>query len=85
MHEKLKKLEIVNKIFLNRNFVNFFNNFKILLKELKEIPYYANYSGTRMLLHDICSSKYFDLIIAAVIGLNVVSMSLEFYMMPPVI
>jgi voltage-dependent calcium channel T type alpha-1G len=37
-----------------------------------------------MMLHNICNSKYFDLIIAAVIGLNVVSMSLEFYMMPKV-
>ena len=49
---------------------------------MKEIPYYANYSSTRRLLHDLCNSKYFDLIIAGVIGLNVVSMSLEFYMMP---
>ena len=52
---------------------------------MKEVPYYTNYSRTRMLLHDICGSKYFDLIIAAVIGLNVVSMSVEFYMMPTVI
>lgn len=49
---------------------------------MKEIPYYANYSRMRRILHDICNSKYFDLIIAGVIGLNVVSMSLEFYMMP---
>jgi len=51
---------------------------------MKEIPYYVNYSKLRRLLHEICSSKYFDLVIAGVIGLNVVSMSLEFYMMPPV-
>lgn len=51
---------------------------------MKEIPYYANYSTTRRLIHDMCNSKYFDLVIAGVIGLNVVSMSLEFYMMPPV-
>ncbi len=51
---------------------------------MKEIPYYVNYSKFRRLLHDVCGSKYFDLIIAGVIGLNVVSMSLEFYMMPPV-
>ena len=51
---------------------------------MKEIPYYANYSRSRRFIHDICSSKYFDLIIAAVIGLNVVTMSLEFYMMPNV-
>ena len=52
---------------------------------MKEVPYYANYSKARKFLHDICGSKYFDLIIAAVIGLNVVSMSVEFYMMPSVI
>ncbi len=51
---------------------------------MKEIPYYANYSPTRRFLHDMCNSKYFDLIIAGVIGLNVVTMSLEFYMMPQV-
>ena len=51
---------------------------------MKEIPYYANYSPIRRFLHDICNSKYFDLIIAGVIGLNVVTMSLEFYMMPQV-
>jgi hypothetical protein len=51
---------------------------------MKEIPYYANYSPFRRLLHSICCSKYFDLIIAGVIGLNVVTMSLEFYMMPAV-
>lgn len=51
---------------------------------MREIPYYASYSPTRRLLHDMCNSKYFDLVIAGVIGLNVVSMSLEFYMMPKV-
>lgn len=51
---------------------------------MKELPYYASYSRTRRMIHDICDSKYFDLIIAGVIGLNVVSMSVEFYMMPPV-
>jgi hypothetical protein len=51
---------------------------------MKEIPYYASYSRTRRIIHDVCNSKYFDLIIAGVIGLNVVSMSLEFYLMPPV-
>jgi voltage-dependent calcium channel T type alpha-1G len=51
---------------------------------MKEIPYFANYSPTRRFIHDICGSKYFDLIISGVIGLNVVTMSLEFYMMPDV-
>ena len=30
------------------------------------------------------TSKYFDLGISAVIGLNVITMAMEFYMMPPV-
>ena len=51
-------------------------------KRMREVPYYASYSRTRRLLHDMCDSKYFDLVIAGVIGLNVVSMSLEYYMMP---
>jgi voltage-dependent calcium channel T type alpha-1G len=53
-------------------------------RRMREIPYYAHFSPWRRRLHDICNSKYFDLIIAAVIGLNVVTMSLEFYLMPPV-
>lgn len=51
---------------------------------MKEVPYFAKYSRFRRFIHDICINKYFDLIIAAVIGLNVVTMSLEFYMMPEV-
>lgn len=36
----------------------------------------------RSTMHSIIMSKYFDLAIAAVIGINVISMALEFYMMP---
>ena len=53
-------------------------------RRMREVPYYAHFSPWRRRLHDVCNSKYFDLIIAAVIGLNVVTMSLEFYLMPPV-
>ncbi|CAF0857877.1 unnamed protein product, partial [Rotaria sordida] len=53
-------------------------------RRMRQIPYYAHFSPWRRRLHNICNSKYFDLIIAAVIGLNVVTMSLEFYLMPPV-
>lgn len=35
-----------------------------------------------MFLHNTVTSKYFDLAIAAVIGVNVISMAMEFYMMP---
>ncbi|XP_014678833.1 PREDICTED: voltage-dependent T-type calcium channel subunit alpha-1H-like [Priapulus caudatus] len=51
-------------------------------KKLKEPPYYINFSPARFFIHNICTSKYFDLAIAAVIGLNVITMAMEFYMMP---
>lgn len=51
---------------------------------MRSAPYYANYSKIRLFLHDVISSKYFDLAIAAVIGLNVITMALEYYLMPKV-
>jgi len=51
---------------------------------MHEPPYYRDYSSARLLVHSVVTSKYFDLAIAAVIGLNVVTMALEFYMMPKV-
>ncbi len=35
-----------------------------------------------MFVHNTVTSKYFDLAIAAIIGVNVISMAMEFYMMP---
>ncbi|XP_013787213.2 voltage-dependent T-type calcium channel subunit alpha-1H-like, partial [Limulus polyphemus] len=52
------------------------------LNEIREPPYYINFSKPRLFIHNIVTSKYFDLAIAAVIGLNVVTMAMEFYMMP---
>ena len=49
-----------------------------------ETPYYIHYSPTRMTMHKMVTSKYFDLAISAVIGLNVITMAMEFYMMPVV-
>lgn len=51
-------------------------------RKMHEPPYYDNYSKPRLLVHNVVTSKYFDLAIAAVIGLNVVTMAMEFYMMP---
>ena len=48
------------------------------------MPYWSGYSKLRLLLHAVVTSKYFDLCIAGVIGLNVITMALEFYMMPAV-
>lgn len=49
---------------------------------MHEPPYYTNYSALRLFVHNVVTSKYFDLAIAAVIGLNVITMALEYYMMP---
>ncbi|XP_022256274.1 voltage-dependent T-type calcium channel subunit alpha-1G-like [Limulus polyphemus] len=51
-------------------------------RKMREPPYYINFSKPRLFTHNIITSKYFDLAIAAVIGLNVVTMAMEFYMMP---
>lgn len=51
---------------------------------MREPPYYSQYSKARLFIHNIVTSKYFDLAIAAVIGLNVVTMAMEFYKMPKV-
>ena len=40
--------------------------------------------GIDFLIVQIVTSKYFDLAISAVIGLNVITMAMEFYMMPKV-
>lgn len=50
--------------------------------ELRETPYWHSYGKIRLRIHNVCTSKYFDLAIAGIIGLNVVTMALEFYMMP---
>lgn len=51
-------------------------------RRMHEPPYYINYSPLRLFVHNVVTSKYFDLAIAAVIGLNVVTMAMEYYMMP---
>ena len=51
---------------------------------MMERPYYMDYSSARLVVHKMVTSKYFDLAISAVIGLNVITMAMEFYMMPNV-
>ncbi|XP_069124372.1 voltage-dependent T-type calcium channel subunit alpha-1G-like isoform X2 [Argopecten irradians] len=51
-------------------------------KKLNRPPYWANYNKCRLLIHAVVNSKYFDLAIAGVIGLNVITMAMEYYMMP---
>lgn len=49
---------------------------------LRELPYWSNYSRPRLFIHTVTMSKYFDLSIAGIIGLNVITMALEYYLMP---
>ncbi|XP_041829601.1 voltage-dependent T-type calcium channel subunit alpha-1G isoform X3 [Melanotaenia boesemani] len=52
------------------------------LKEAQSKPYYSDYSPTRLLIHKMCTSHYLDLFITIVIGLNVITMSMEHYKQP---
>nr|XP_022916967.1 voltage-dependent T-type calcium channel subunit alpha-1G-like isoform X2 [Onthophagus taurus] len=54
-------------------------------RKMNEPPYYINYSKWRLFIHNVVTSKYFDLAIAAVIGLNVVTMATESYKMPDIL
>ncbi|XP_073945551.1 ca[2+]-channel protein alpha[[1]] subunit T isoform X2 [Choristoneura fumiferana] len=54
-------------------------------RKMHQRPYYADYSQSRLFIHNVVTSKYFDLAIAGVIGLNVVTMAIEYYRMPPVL
>lgn len=57
----------------------------LIFSEMREPPYWGGYPPWRQKIHGLVTSKYFDLAIAGVIGLNVVTMAMEFYMMPDVI
>ncbi|XP_045426309.1 voltage-dependent T-type calcium channel subunit alpha-1H isoform X2 [Pipistrellus kuhlii] len=45
-------------------------------------PYYADYSPTRRSIHSLCTSHYLDLFITFIIGVNVITMSMEHYDQP---
>ncbi|XP_021945092.2 voltage-dependent T-type calcium channel subunit alpha-1G isoform X3 [Folsomia candida] len=51
-------------------------------RKMREPPYWSHFASWRIRIHRLVTSKYFDLAIAGVIGLNVVTMAMEFYMMP---
>nr|XP_056723089.1 voltage-dependent T-type calcium channel subunit alpha-1G isoform X4 [Euleptes europaea] len=48
-------------------------------------PYYSDYSRFRLLIHQMCTTHYLDLFITGVIGLNVITMSMEHYQQPKVL
>ncbi|NWQ65057.1 CAC1H protein, partial [Neopipo cinnamomea] len=45
-------------------------------------PYYADYSPARKYIHSLCTSHYLDLFITFIIGVNVITMSMEHYNQP---
>uniref|UniRef100_A0A8C7BH88 Calcium voltage-gated channel subunit alpha1 H n=1 Tax=Neovison vison TaxID=452646 RepID=A0A8C7BH88_NEOVI len=52
------------------------------LREAQRRPYYADYSPTRRSIHALCTSHYLDLFITFIIGVNVITMSMEHYNQP---
>lgn len=52
--------------------------------EAQRRPYYADYSPTRKYIHTLCTSHYLDLFITFIIGVNVITMSMEHYNQPKV-
>uniref|UniRef100_A0A8C2J3C4 Calcium channel, voltage-dependent, T type, alpha 1H subunit a n=1 Tax=Cyprinus carpio TaxID=7962 RepID=A0A8C2J3C4_CYPCA len=46
-------------------------------------PYYADYSPARLYIHTLCTNHYLDLFITCIIGINVVTMSIEHFNQPP--
>lgn len=52
--------------------------------EAQRRPYYADYSPARKYIHTLCTSHYLDLFITFIIGVNVITMSMEHYNQPKV-
>lgn len=52
--------------------------------EAQRRPYYADYPPTRRSIHSLCTSHYLDLFITFIIGINVITMSMEHYDQPKV-
>lgn len=52
--------------------------------EAQRRPYYADYSPVRKYIHTLCTSHYLDLFITFIIGVNVITMSMEHYNQPKV-
>ncbi|KAG2455767.1 CAC1H protein, partial [Polypterus senegalus] len=53
-----------------------------LSPEAQRRPYFADYSPARLYIHTLCTSQYLDLFITFIIGINVVTMSMEHYNQP---
>ncbi|XP_054246924.1 voltage-dependent T-type calcium channel subunit alpha-1H [Indicator indicator] len=55
---------------------------EMYLSEAQRRPYYADYSPARKYIHSLCTSHYLDLFITFIIGVNVITMSMEHYNQP---
>lgn len=55
-----------------------------LSAEAQRRPYYADYSPVRKYIHTLCTSHYLDLFITFIIGVNVITMSMEHFNQPKV-
>uniref|UniRef100_A0A674JGJ6 Calcium voltage-gated channel subunit alpha1 H n=1 Tax=Terrapene triunguis TaxID=2587831 RepID=A0A674JGJ6_9SAUR len=55
---------------------------ELYVSEAQRRPYYADYSPTRRYIHTLCTSHYLDLFITFIIGVNVITMSMEHYNQP---
>uniref|UniRef100_A0A8C7WXM9 Calcium channel, voltage-dependent, T type, alpha 1H subunit a n=1 Tax=Oryzias sinensis TaxID=183150 RepID=A0A8C7WXM9_9TELE len=42
-------------------------------------PYYADYSPVRLYIHRLCTNHYLDLFITLIVGINILTMSVEHY------
>ncbi|KAJ8246072.1 hypothetical protein GJAV_G00263340 [Gymnothorax javanicus] len=51
-------------------------------RKAQQRPYYADYSPARLYIHTLCTNHYLDLFITCIIGINVVTMSMEHYNQP---
>ena len=49
-----------------------------------ERPYYIDYQPIRLVIHKLVTSKYFDLAISAVIGVNVITMAIASNLTNPI-
>ncbi|XP_038675349.1 voltage-dependent T-type calcium channel subunit alpha-1H isoform X3 [Scyliorhinus canicula] len=55
---------------------------ELCLAEAQRRPYYADYSPVRLHIHKLCTNHYLDLFITFIIGINVITMSMEHYHQP---
>ncbi|XP_053132595.1 voltage-dependent T-type calcium channel subunit alpha-1H isoform X3 [Hemicordylus capensis] len=55
---------------------------EIYMSEAQRRPYYADYSPVRRYIHTLCTSHYLDLFITFIIGVNVITMSMEHFNQP---